>query len=319
VLQHVRVCDRVHLFGVALITAAARGHRVMNRYSFVIVMAVALALQLPGCGGSTNSDPFALCGDGRIDPGEECDDGNLLDNDHCLSTCVRARCGDGFIDIAAEQCDGRNFDSCGSAHAGTCTCASFGLASGALACSSACQFDTSRCGPVFTPTPTPTQTPVVTATTTATPTPGPVCGNGLLEGDETCATCAADCAVRTCAATSPVRAEIVTMTIPSSQTVGRVMLRLSYRSAIVSLPGSGSASTVTSRIKNRPSNAFFTINDLDYALEVTVQRAAIASGQLFTVEFDSCGGAPAPTTADFDCLIEDCSGVPGCTCSIAIP
>lgn len=38
-----------------------------------------------------------LCGDGFIDGPEECEDGNILDNDGCSSLCMNEYCGDGII------------------------------------------------------------------------------------------------------------------------------------------------------------------------------------------------------------------------------
>lgn len=54
--------------------------------------------------GSTGGEPF--CGDGRIDPGEDCDLG--LDNDEhaaCTHLCTIATCGDGFQWAGQEACD----------------------------------------------------------------------------------------------------------------------------------------------------------------------------------------------------------------------
>jgi cysteine-rich repeat protein len=48
------------------------------------------------------------CGDGRADPGEECDDGNRSDEDACLSSCRWARCGDGRVRAGVEECDDGN-------------------------------------------------------------------------------------------------------------------------------------------------------------------------------------------------------------------
>jgi len=47
------------------------------------------------------------CGDGILDTegGEECDDGNDLDTDGCLTTCSNASCGDGFVQVEVEGCD----------------------------------------------------------------------------------------------------------------------------------------------------------------------------------------------------------------------
>ena len=57
---------------------------------------------------------LALCGNGQLDPAEECDDGNTADNDPCQS-CKVAVCGDGIVcndpscaggtRAAVEQCD----------------------------------------------------------------------------------------------------------------------------------------------------------------------------------------------------------------------
>jgi len=46
----------------------------------------------------------ARCGDGTVDPGEQCDDGNLVDGDGCQADCMAPRCGDGVVDDG-EACD----------------------------------------------------------------------------------------------------------------------------------------------------------------------------------------------------------------------
>jgi cysteine-rich repeat protein len=52
---------------------------------------------------------LATCGDGFINVGvEECDDGNLEDNDVCPSSCTVATCGDGFVFDGTEECDDGN-------------------------------------------------------------------------------------------------------------------------------------------------------------------------------------------------------------------
>ncbi|MCB9566569.1 MAG: hypothetical protein H6710_05045 [Myxococcales bacterium] len=46
------------------------------------------------------------CGDGKLDAGEECDDGdNNADDAACTSTCKNATCGDGLVQSGAEECD----------------------------------------------------------------------------------------------------------------------------------------------------------------------------------------------------------------------
>jgi|GEM_PF-548999 len=46
---------------------------------------------------ATNTAPSSICGDGAQDEGEECDDGDVDNNDYCLNTCILASCGDNYI------------------------------------------------------------------------------------------------------------------------------------------------------------------------------------------------------------------------------
>jgi cysteine-rich repeat protein len=54
-----------------------------------------------------DGDPAGLCGDGRIEGAEECDDGNAIETDACPS-CRTARCGDGLVEDGVEACDDGN-------------------------------------------------------------------------------------------------------------------------------------------------------------------------------------------------------------------
>lgn len=59
----------------------------------------------------------ATCGDSTIDAGEQCDDGNMGNNDTCIN-CTNAVCGDGFTLTGVEECDDGNLvetDQCTSA------------------------------------------------------------------------------------------------------------------------------------------------------------------------------------------------------------
>jgi cysteine-rich repeat protein len=51
---------------------------------------------------------MAYCGDGVRDTGEECDDGNQLNNDACSNDCRIPICGDGLIQLGEECDDGRD-------------------------------------------------------------------------------------------------------------------------------------------------------------------------------------------------------------------
>ncbi|MFZ2681887.1 MAG: IPT/TIG domain-containing protein [Patescibacteria group bacterium] len=90
------------------------------------------------------------CGDGQIDPGEACDDGNTDGTDSCTDQCTVNVCGDGYVNAGIEQCDEGtgNGDSCDSAYGSSCT-----------ACSLSCRYEVSS---------------------------GQFCGDGVRNGGEYC-------------------------------------------------------------------------------------------------------------------------------------
>src|SRR5262249_23701270 len=47
------------------------------------------------------------CGNGIIDSGEQCDDGNTTNGDGCENNCTRPSCGNGIVD-QGEECDDHN-------------------------------------------------------------------------------------------------------------------------------------------------------------------------------------------------------------------
>jgi cysteine-rich repeat protein len=58
-----------------------------------------------GCNSAVGA--CSSCGNGLVEPGETCDDGNGAAGDGCRATCQTERCGDGVVDTA-EQCDDGN-------------------------------------------------------------------------------------------------------------------------------------------------------------------------------------------------------------------
>ncbi len=52
-------------------------------------------------------DEPPYCGDGIVDRGEQCDDGNAVNTDACRNDCTLPYCGDGIVDMG-EQCDDGN-------------------------------------------------------------------------------------------------------------------------------------------------------------------------------------------------------------------
>ncbi len=90
------------------------------------------------------------CGDGVVDDGEECDDGNDDSTDSCTIECTENICGDGYVYDGEESCDE------GSANGTICT-ASYG---------STCAYCNDNC---------------VNVTSS-----GSFCGDGEINGDEVC-------------------------------------------------------------------------------------------------------------------------------------
>lgn len=84
---------------------------------------------LTGCDGCSPTCVVEECGNGVIECNEGCDDGNSSNEDGCLNTCVVNACGDGYVNPATEQCDDGNqnvTDACPDGPQGTCLFASCG-------------------------------------------------------------------------------------------------------------------------------------------------------------------------------------------------
>jgi len=76
------------------------------------------SVQNPATG--INTPTSSLCGNGTVDSGEQCDDGNTTNGDGCSSTCMTetagSTCGNGILE-GTEQCDDGNTtngDGCSS-------------------------------------------------------------------------------------------------------------------------------------------------------------------------------------------------------------
>ncbi|MGB0646137.1 MAG: DUF4215 domain-containing protein [Bradymonadia bacterium] len=112
------------------------------------------------------SDICGQCGNGEVNAGEECDDGNLDPHDECSNTCTLPVCGDGVMQ-AGESCDDGNTndrDSCTT----TCTTAVCGdglLFDGVEACDDGNQINDDGCSNTCHP---------------------PGCGDGILQEGEAC-------------------------------------------------------------------------------------------------------------------------------------
>jgi cysteine-rich repeat protein len=62
------------------------------------------------CDATCHFLPF--CGDGIVQSGEACDDGNSRNDDACVLGCNLAFCGDGYLHRGVEQCEPPNTSTC---------------------------------------------------------------------------------------------------------------------------------------------------------------------------------------------------------------
>ncbi|HVV85096.1 MAG TPA: DUF4215 domain-containing protein [Kofleriaceae bacterium] len=167
--------------------------RTLHRHA-CILLAAAVGLASAACGDNLHPEkldggtvaidaPFHECGNGTVEPGEECDDGDTIADMVCDATC-HFTCGNGVVDDAlGELCDtgiasgdGACPTSCDDGDACTSDVAS------GTACQASCEH-----API---------TALVTgdgccpagATLATDGDCSPVCGNGVVEPGETCDT-----------------------------------------------------------------------------------------------------------------------------------
>ncbi|HUI24589.1 MAG TPA: hypothetical protein VL403_00790 [Candidatus Kryptonia bacterium] len=181
-----------------------------------------------------------------------------------------------------------------------------------------------------------TPTPTVTTAPSATQTPPPGCGNGVVDFNlgETCDdgntvdgdACPANCRIASCTAAGTTLTVHVNFAPPAGSDVAGLTVFLRYPDGVVRIPGMANDDQVQNSITDLPDGAFSTPNDLDYALRLvifTTDQSSLQPGLLFTVQFDRCQGAAAPTAADFHCTVEsaadaDGKSVDGTTCSVTV-
>jgi len=73
------------------------------------------------------SAPPDTCGDGVLDEGEECDEGEKNgDGEACTSACTSAACGDGVVYVGVEECDDGDQNGDSAACTSACVLASCG-------------------------------------------------------------------------------------------------------------------------------------------------------------------------------------------------
>jgi len=122
--------------------------------------------------GNTNTcrNSCTYCGDGIVNNGEVCDDGNHINTDGCRNNCTSPSCGDGILD-PGEHCDGTVFEpSAPSSHGScrtNCTYCGDGIINNGEVCDDGNSINGDGCENDCTETP-------------------PACGDGNLDLGETC-------------------------------------------------------------------------------------------------------------------------------------
>jgi cysteine-rich repeat protein len=100
----------------AYLTVEDSGSNILNQLNVIDNNASGGALMVcsAGCVDNGNNSNWlfsAVCGDGIINSGEECDDGNTNNLDRCPNDCQVSVCGDDVIE-GLEECDPPNVGSC---------------------------------------------------------------------------------------------------------------------------------------------------------------------------------------------------------------
>jgi cysteine-rich repeat protein len=264
---------------------------------------LALVLALASCGNDGSGDGaggggFTNCGNGVLDDGESCDDGNQVDEDACLGTCQPNVCGDGFVDAAVEECD----------ILPSATCLDRGFTGGTIACTDDCRIDTSGCTGQGVPTPAatptadsgaPTATPTDGGATAPTPTPNGGGGGACAPGDP------------------------VVVMLGIDVAYGAARLDVQYPAA-VNIPGSGATPDVVGRVEFAASGGLTTVNDDDNTATLTASFVAFSeqpAGLFATITFDCVSAVPGADA--FTCTVVSAStpggvAIPGAGCSVAV-
>ena len=113
----------------------------------------------------------------------------------------------------------------------------------------------------------------------------------------------------------------VSFTAPEGQVVSGIKMLDVYPQNAVSLPA---PPNLNARIGGRQNNSIYIPNLGDDGLTMTVSRPAnLTQGNLYTISFDECVGAPRPPISEFSCTVEECGSsfgpVEGCECAISEP
>ena len=162
------------------------------------------------------------------------------------------------------------------------------------------------------------------------------CGSGFTIAPETCDdgnvvntdNCPSDCIVDPCTPNTG-SDDTWTVQFTSPKPIAAVRVFVDYPESKLSIPGSGDV-TLGGDITDI-LDAPFTVasmNDQDHGLRGTLAEGtgsptgfSAASGDLFTIHFETCNGAPAAVAGDFGCTVIDAAdpaakALTGVTCTV---
>jgi len=111
----------------------------------------------------------------------------------------------------------------------------------------------------------------------------------------------------------------VTVAVTSATSLGGVSVSLGYQNVMI--PGVGD---IGGRAVSLDGSGTIAASDAnDAVIASVVDFGGLPDGNLFTIQFDTCSGGPAPTVADFGCVVSTASDtggislIDGVSCSVA--
>jgi cysteine-rich repeat protein len=238
-----------------------------------------------------------VCGNGILERGEECDDGNTTDGDSCTHACKNPVCGDKIVS-AGEECDDGNIDNTDA-----CTRVCSGGDTG-------CVCRLARCGDGFVQA-------------------GEECDDGNDTPDDGCTACRID--PTQCQPGAIVAATVAVSYDDISRSLRGFALNLGYPASI-SIPGHAQDTSVQDRVTDLPGVAFLlTANDSDQNSDGTDDQLRVVYGALSNIPkgdvvkvlFD-CETSAVLDASIFSCTVTDTSDpqgdpIPGNnTCSVTL-
>ncbi|HEY0986095.1 MAG TPA: DUF4215 domain-containing protein, partial [Kofleriaceae bacterium] len=119
----------------------------------------------PACAAAIACRP--ACGNGRMDPGEACDDGNSINGDGCDNNCTRTACGNGVMTVGEGCDDGNRSNGDGCDNNCTRTACGNGIVTAGEACDDGNQTNGDGCERTCMVTPV-------------------ACGNNVVDAGEAC-------------------------------------------------------------------------------------------------------------------------------------